>query len=951
MSAQNARDWTYSFQNFGLNEGLPSTEVYHVMQDQNKNLWFSTDRGVVKYDGHKFHSYNKSHGLPDLTIFKSYQDEDGKIWFSSFSHELSYFFEDSIYQYSRNKELTELWNKLGSQHTPPHDFFLQGDSIYMGIQKNRMIVIPPKDSMYNVSVQGKTDNVCYLFLAENRKSYSCYRWFAPNYGKFYFQDSLYQFEDRNASIRRIAVDYHKGLKTGILSVGSQLFQMVDRDFNEIETFKGQIDHTSLVTDILIDSKDAVWVSTLNNGVLFYPSIQEMHKIPVKFLDGHTISAVLEDHEGGYWFSSTDNGVYYMAQPSLKTLKTELTGSRINEIISFKKKVLLACQNGSITKIDNNQISNLWTEYLYQAPIYTLFNYKNEHLLISSDAIYRPYKKGLLYNSVDKRGAIKSTAVNSKGETFIATSSTISVLKPGFHFDQDNYYTALFKARASKLVFDEGDTLWLGTRSGLLYSVSPYTKAENYVENAGDVRDVELKGDYLAYVTKEGGVHLETKGKFKKLTNVPNNYLNCLSFEGDSFLWVGGSKGLFSYSLKRPEEILMLNQFSGLVNNDVKSLSNIRDTLWIGTANGLNFIPLKELNVKTRTPDLKIESILVNNKPTLNRELRYNENNVTIRLKGINYREKQQQVYQYRLSDENSVWNDVYEQKLILPGLKPDQYEIQFRVINEVNQTTSDIQHAKFVILPPFWKTLWFLFLVIIASIGVVVWFFSQRIKRLREKNLLQKEAFENEKKALVESQKALRAQMNPHFLFNSLNSVYHLIIKDDLAGAKKTITKISKLMRGLLEGSREELINLEDEVTLLTDYLNLQKLQFENDFDFKISVDDELEEDDYQIHSMLIQPFIENAIIHGLLPLRSRAAFISVDFNMLEGTKVKVTVTDNGIGRKASEVLKKDKKHKSLAMTVTQERLAHLSSYDKEYYFRIKDLDEGTVVELIIPLA
>ena len=133
--------------------------------------------------------------------------------------------------------------------------------------------------------------------------------------------------------------------------------------------------------------------------------------------------------------------------------------------------------------------------------------------------------------------------------------------------------------------------------------------------------------------------------------------------------------------------------------------------------------------------------------------------------------------------------------------------------------------------------------------------------------------------------------------------------------------------------------------------MNLQKLQFENDFDFKISVDDELEEDDYQIHSMLIQPFIENAIIHGLLPLRSRAAFISVDFNMLEGTKVKVTVTDNGIGRKASEVLKKDKKHKSLAMTVTQERLAHLSSYDKEYYFRIKDLDEGTVVELIIPLA
>lgn len=184
--------------------------------------------------------------------------------------------------------------------------------------------------------------------------------------------------------------------------------------------------------------------------------------------------------------------------------------------------------------------------------------------------------------------------------------------------------------------------------------------------------------------------------------------------------------------------------------------------------------------------------------------------------------------------------------------------------------------------------------------------------------------------------------MNPLFLFNSLNSVYHLIIKEDLAGAKRTLTKLSKLMRGLLEGSREELIYIEDEVTLLSDYLNLQKLQFEGELNFNINIDKQLEEDDYQIHSMLIQPFVENAIIHGLLPLKDRVPQLNIDFKMLSERKVKVNVKDNGIGRKASDSNNKDKKHKSLTMTLTPERLKHLSSFNKEYYFCFQDLDDGT---------
>lgn len=971
LSGQNVRDWTYNFQNFGLEDGLPSTEVYHVMQDKDLNLWFCTDRGVVRYDGHEFKAYNKSHGLPDLTIFKSYQAEDGKIWFSSFSHELSYFENDSIYLFDRNEELLDYWQSIRRQHVSPHDFFVRNDTIFVGIQRFHTIIIPKNGKVQEYIKPGLEDGENYIITGPENQSFGKYRSSFSEVNSRYkylytekrlnmmgrrsvtYRDSVYELNESEKTGRRINVEYHQASDKALFTIGTYLFSIQNKTLTNYESFRKTINHSSIAIDIYLDKKDGLWISTVNNGAIYYPSVYELEKKPEIILKGHTVSCVFQDNEGGYWFTTTDAGVFYISEPKVKTLGYDLHGERVNDIIKYKNKILVGFQNGKLDLLGKNKSVAIWENELPKSPIYSLYNVEDERLIIGTVRLLISENNKLLHNKPNPLGSVKSVVKNSKNEYYVCAAGDIHKLREGLKFNSGEkpYHDMIFRIRTRDLVMDSKDTLWIGCRKGVLKSPHPYEYTIDHNMGIGDIREIKIRKSKKSYINKEGIIYLEENGKTKTLKNIEKNYLNCIEFENDSILWVGGSKGLIRLNTNDENSFKLFNDTKGLCDNDVRKLSLFNDTLWVGTANGLNFISLKDFSLIRPELTVFIDKVLVNGTENDNQNLSHNQNKLEFIVKGVNLNLKDQVSFQYKIEGINDNWNNINDNSFKLQGLKPDNYTIMIRAYDNVKKLESELISYQFIINPPFWKTWWFISLLVAFFITLVIVIFTRRIKELREKNRLQKEAFENERKALVESQKALRAQMNPHFLFNSLNSVYHLIIKEDLKGAKKTITKLSKLMRGLLEGSREELIEVDAEVTLLTDYLNLQKLQFENDFSFDIKVDKELDEDDYQIHSMLIQPFVENAIIHGLLPLKDRLPHLSIEFKVLEETKIKIRVKDNGVGRKASNQAKKDKKHKSLAMTVTQERLKHLSTYEKEYYFRIEDLDDGTLVELIIPLV
>lgn len=239
----------------------------------------------------------------------------------------------------------------------------------------------------------------------------------------------------------------------------------------------------------------------------------------------------------------------------------------------------------------------------------------------------------------------------------------------------------------------------------------------------------------------------------------------------------------------------------------------------------------------------------------------------------------------------------------------------------------------------------------VAVILLIIWFWFQNYKKgqtiNRQKLMFQK---------LETEQKMLRSQMNPHFIFNSLSSIQSFITANNSVDAEKYLTRFSRLLRGILENSRLDFISLDKEIEMLDLYLNLEQMRFDKEFNYSITVDENCETDYVMLPPMLIQPFVENAIIHGLKSVPNGT--ISIAFQENDDILI-CTIDDNGIGRSAAAKNGKAKEHQSLATKITEERLATLSQkVNKPAYFNIIDKlnpdtqkPEGTKVILNIPLA
>ena len=200
--------------------------------------------------------------------------------------------------------------------------------------------------------------------------------------------------------------------------------------------------------------------------------------------------------------------------------------------------------------------------------------------------------------------------------------------------------------------------------------------------------------------------------------------------------------------------------------------------------------------------------------------------------------------------------------------------------------------------------------IILFAFGLIYKIFSEHIERLK----FQKEAFTNKNKAL-------RAQINPHFIFNSLNSIQHLVIKDDKVSALKYLTKFGKLIRNILESSFEVHAKLEAEIKLLKDYLELESLRFDNAFSYEIKVDKTLDTESIKIPFMLLQPFVENGIIHGLLPKSGNDRKLTIRFKDENDTLI-CEIEDNGVGRpQVNPILDEQKTRKSRGLEVTKQRI------------------------------
>lgn len=377
----------------------------------------------------------------------------------------------------------------------------------------------------------------------------------------------------------------------------------------------------------------------------------------------------------------------------------------------------------------------------------------------------------------------------------------------------------------------------------------------------------------------------------------------------------------------------------------------------------SFINLNNYRFNTQAPKVELTSVSVMDKEVLYIaisdkpiELDHNQNFLQFEFSALQFNNHNQLQYAYLLEGADKDWIYSGNRNFVsYSGLGPGKYVFRVKAANNDGVWSNQETRIELMIREPIWRRDWFL--VLCAGLLMLgMWLIYRfRIKRIRREESL-KAGFHQQLADM--EMRALRAQMNPHFIFNSLNSIQKYILKNDQYAASQYLTKFSRLIRLILDHSNQNNILLSSETELLQLYCEMESLRFDHRFNYRIQVDASLQPDTQEIPSMLIQPYVENAIWHGLLHKETTGNLL-IEFKKTADGQLIVMVEDDGVGRSRAAELKSKQvlKKKSYGMQITEDRIALINRLNKiQASCRVLDLTDaqgrpaGTRVELVIPL-
>ena len=397
------------------------------------------------------------------------------------------------------------------------------------------------------------------------------------------------------------------------------------------------------------------------------------------------------------------------------------------------------------------------------------------------------------------------------------------------------------------------------------------------------------------------------------------------------LWVGTDKGLNRIRLDRAGyPITHYTSQDGLGSDIINSIYADGTVLFVGTPSGLSFFDETKVDLSEGVK-LYLLSILNSGKEHIQDTnaliLPYKDKSIRLEFAAISYRSVGGISYRYQIQGLDNTWRTTRETFVEYPALPSGDYEFRLQATNKFG-VTSSMTTLHFSIATPFWETAWFYGLCALLFLAATWLLVSLRIRSIRRRQQEEKRL----SRRLVEMEHmALQAQMNPHFIFNCLNSIQQYIFDQDIFAANKYLTGFSKLIRETLQNSSRSFISIAGEVSYLSAYLSLEKLRFKEKMDYSIDVDSAINQHTVVIPPMLIQPYVENSMRHGLRHKTSGKGYIRIKFEQ-SSSSLTVIVEDNGIGRKKAAGYKTGEhiEYQSRGMSLTAERISMMNAIHGE---------------------
>ncbi len=982
----------YNFRNFSVKDGVAQSQVYAIHQDFRGYLWLGTrGGGISRFDGTNFKTFTEKDGLVNNYIYTIQEDSKHTIWIGT---------NNGLSAYNGNRFENFLPPNTQSQWMILDlDFDKNGDK---WLATNQGVKCLKGTNFIDISNKlGLKAEMINTILVDSKGTI----WFGTGEGLFSIttKNGQYKLTDYSAKSRymRNAITKIREDKSGNLWIGTYGDGMYCYAKNQFFRIDLQLElYRQTVLDIFFDKNKNLWIGTLNQGVAQYNTQSKNFTwlSENEGLSNNHVRSIIQDRSGNFWFGTSGGGVcnYFGKQFTNYDKANGLGGNFIYSIFRDSKNNLwVGTSQKGLSKMTENGFRNFDASNGFQdVKVKAIQEDLNGNLYFGTDGqgLYR--FDGAQFSIVPglEKKYIRSIVKDLNGDLWIATAGT-GIHKLSFSDGRKTIQTftvanGLLANRLTILHLDKKGRIWYGTENhgvGMIVNDVPqkrfFRQQEGLPSNA--IRSfAEDKNGTLWIGTAGSGIaslNLYTpkyqaniqKYNYDNGLNSSNIYL--LTIDSKNNLIAGSESGLDYITLNKQRTISSVKHYSkgdGFTGVETcqNSVFNDQDgTIWFGTINGLSKYNPSNAVKNNQEPitnilDVKLfyKSIsggpykyLIGNWNQVNDlVLPYDQNHLSFDFFAINFSNPESVKYKWKLAGFDENWSPAStEHNIVYSNISPGKYIFLVKACNEDGIWNKVPQKIRFEIKAPFWLQWWFITLEIIVFTTLIFGVFRFQVNRIRKKSREMQKQLQMAKEIVELEQKTLRLQMNPHFIFNALNSIQSNIGTGNEKEARYYLAKFSRLMRQILDNSRNPVITLEEEVQTLENYLLIEKFCNGDRFDYQINVDLNLEVDFIQIPPMLLQPFVENAIKHGFKQKdasneNNQRGLIIVDFKE-KGNILECSVTDNGIGReKANELnqLSKETYHKSTALLVTQERLDLLNENENFQSLEMIDLyDENGV--------
>lgn len=892
----------YNYRNYTTKDGLPSSEIYHAIQDSQGYIWLATDDGVSRFDGVNFINFGLNEGLVNNVVFDLYEDDKGRIWMVSFSGQLCYYKNGRIFPYQYNNEIKEF---LEEQCVPAKKslYVDSVENIYLSIEYVGVIKIDAKGNVSNLMSPSKKNLVEIIKITKDKKLIG-HQYKRSKDTELLIDGNRYKFE---YSVFRSSILFllEDNKNNDLIAVKHGIYKHSPNNYTRISK------NEDIVLWFSKDKKGRYWLSTFEHGVkCFYD--EKFANTPIyHFLEHKNITSVLVDNENGYWFTTLNNGLYYLPYAEINSLIVESEKSKnILSVTAYKNQVYCGLQDKTFRIYDSSLKKEIYKRKFHpgETPKKLVYNKADSELLIGTYSYcYHYNEKTDKYIKHEKLLASKSDSNflgMSINDIYLENNNVqwygtnIGLFK---YKNKENTYRSDIANNWNKTVLAiekaDSQSLWLGTFEGLWKHENgkfTYLGSQNVLLKAR-INSIIQNGNKLYLATSGYGIvvydiNKKTVDQYSLIDGLASNSVTCLK-NFNKKLYIATNKGLNIVDLKEKKwsDILKLDENSGLLSNDINDIHIEDGVLYIASKKGLNRINTNSINFNRKAPEVYIEKIEVNGKDTsccktLN--LDYYQNNISISLVAISYKNAGNTIFKYKLEPIDNNWKETNSNKINFSNLQPGNYVFRVKCKNENNVWSNTKSDISFNINKPFWKEWWFITLPFVLLGLITTLFLQRKLSQLRKENELRKEL-------KTYFYKTLSTQLNPHFVFNSLNSLNKFILKEDKLNASLFLAKISNYLRAVFDTIQGEFISLQNELGILDIYLKLEKERLKDKLDFQIVLDDNIDASKITLPALIFVPLVEKAVWTRLNNVK-KSGFVKISISQIDNS-IEIAIEDNGI--------------------------------------------------------